>query len=101
IEGNGFTLKEIKTLGGCLNSDLIGTTQDRMAITGICKNANGNWDVQPSYVAELERQLSDAEGLAAGVQLPVGRPYFEKSQIRGRIEFVAGVNKKRGERLRR
>ena len=50
----------------------------------------GHLDVRREYLAELERQLADAQKLAASDQFD--GPYFTEGQVWGRVQFVCWVN---------
>lgn len=50
----------------------------------------GHPDVRREYLAELERQLDDANNLAAGGEFT--GPYYTRGQIAGRVQFVGWVN---------
>jgi hypothetical protein len=57
----------------------------------------GHPDVRASYLAEVERQIRDAEHLANG--RPLKGPYFAKAQILGRVAFICWVNPRRRKHL--
>ena len=76
--------------------DRFGSVAEGAAVTRL-RFGSGHPDVQRAYIEELERQLADVASL--GVGGPFEGPYFTKSQIRGRVQFVCWVNPGRRRRL--
>jgi hypothetical protein len=93
FEQNGLKLNSQKSTFGRLD--------DGIAITGIRRNQRGNPGVAHEYAEEISRILDDSENLCNGGEHNRHRPYFTRSQIRGRIQFVSWVNRGRGTRFLR
>jgi hypothetical protein len=87
---HGFSVNRLK--------NRFGRISDGVTITKI-RVKNGHPDVQREYLVELERQLDDVASLAAGKGFQ--GPYYTKSQIGGRVQFVCWVNPNRRRRLLR
>ena len=69
-----------------------GRLADGFTITSLVIR-NGHIDVSGRLLEQLEAQFADARALAMGL-LPIGL-YYTYSQLRGRIEFVAWINRSR------
>jgi hypothetical protein len=78
--------------------DRFGAVSRGAAITQI-RFPNGHPDVRSGYIAEVERQIRDAESLGAGG--PFTGPYFTQAQILGRVAFIGWVNPRRRKQLYR
>lgn len=87
---HGFRANQEKSVAGALTPET--------AITGL-RIVRGHVDVPQAYLRELDRQIVDVASLATGG--PFEGPYFTKSQILGRVCYVAWVNPNRRARLRR
>ena len=103
LEPSGFATLVERVLGEhgfCVNPQKheYGSLSEGFDVTGI-RIRKGRLDAKQEYVAELERQLDDAASLAAGREF-IG-PFFTRSQILGRVQFVVWVNPGRNQqRLR-
>jgi RNA-directed DNA polymerase len=80
LAAHGFAAKRSK-----YESERNGQT----TITGV-RIKKGRLDVAKAYAAELDRQLADAASLADDGAFD--GPYFTRSQILGRIQFVGWIN---------
>lgn len=69
-----------------------GRLSDGTPITKIRVN-RGHFDIRHEYIAELDRQLTDAAHLAECGDFQ--GPYYTQNQIWGRIQFVCWVNPSR------
>lgn len=93
LESSGFPAlvdRIVDTCGFALNREKedFGKIEGGISITKL-RVRNGKPDVAREYVAELERQISDATSLAADG--PFQGPFFTKDQIRGRVSFVCRI----------
>lgn len=84
LDKHGFELNPEKNRFGRISK--------RFTITKISLH-NGYPDVERQYLLELERQIEDIKNLGTGGEF-VG-PYFLRSQLLGRIQFVCWVNPRR------
>jgi RNA-directed DNA polymerase len=66
-----------------------GRLAEGVPITKIRVN-RGHLDVRREYAEEMERQIADAAALAAGGEFQ--GPYYTRSQISGRVQFVCWIN---------
>jgi hypothetical protein len=57
----------------------------------------GHPDVRREYLAELDRQLDDANNPANGREF--NGPYYTRNQIAGRVQFVCWINRGRKRKL--
>lgn len=75
-----------------------GRLSENLSVTGLRERC-GRLDVTADYFSELTRQLRDAASLARGGAFD--GPYYTRSQILGRLQYVCWVNPARKKMLLR
>jgi RNA-directed DNA polymerase len=90
LNENGFQVRKEKHRHGRL--------QDGFTITSL-RLRHGRVDVSRQYIEELDDQLNDARRIAENLK-PLGL-YYTYMQLRGRVEFVAWINRHRRRLLMR